>query len=63
MQGFSAAVQQLFYWALVSLPEYYIQKEAAYAFVSEVIDQEMQQHFLLGSKRRSPQLGPDGYRP
>jgi hypothetical protein len=52
VQEFSTIVQQLFYWALVSLPQYYIQKEAAYAFVNEVKDQEMQQHFLSGSKRK-----------
>jgi hypothetical protein len=47
LQEFAATIEQLAHWALVELPEYYKQKEAAYAFTEGV-----KQHFLMGNERR-----------
>jgi hypothetical protein len=50
-RGFAAAVKQLAHQALVRLPEDFIQKEAAYAFVDGVKDQEVKHCLLMVSKR------------
>jgi hypothetical protein len=41
----------LAYQALVGLPTYFIQSEAAFAFISGVKDLEGEPHLLVGGKR------------
>jgi hypothetical protein len=38
LQEFAATIQQVAHWTVVRLPEYHIQKDAAYAFVNGMKD-------------------------
>jgi hypothetical protein len=51
LQELATAIEWLACQALVRLPECYIQKEAAYAFIDGVKDQEVKQHLFMGIKR------------
>jgi hypothetical protein len=51
LQEFNAAVMQLAQQVPAKLPEDFIQRETANAFISGVKEQVMKQHPLMGSKR------------
>jgi predicted Ser/Thr protein kinase len=51
LQEFAVTIGQLAHQALVELPLHFIQREAAYAFVSRIKDREMGQHLLMGGER------------
>jgi hypothetical protein len=50
LQEFIAAVEKLTHWALVGLPEYFIQREGAYAFVNEEKGRDVKQRLLMGAE-------------
>jgi hypothetical protein len=51
LQEFPVAIEQLVYWALVRLPQYFIQTKASYAFDNEIRDWEVKLSLLIGSDR------------
>lgn len=51
LQDFVAAIEQLAHQALNRLPQYYPQREAAFALFNMIRDQEVKQLFLMGTHR------------
>jgi hypothetical protein len=50
LQKSAATIKQLVEWALVGLPQYFIQSKADYAFANRIRDQESKD-LVMGSSR------------
>jgi hypothetical protein len=58
VQAFATGMKQFAHWALVSLPQHLVQREAAYVFVDGIRNGEVKQKLLMGSARMLNKFRP-----